>query len=129
MKKSFIILGAILISSCLAINYLAIGETANLPNGKAYVNCGGWLNLRQSPTKKAKVLAKLYKNDEINIIGRQGEWYQINSPKNGWVMAEFISGDSPGEPEPEVKLTPEEQVKVGRDMFMSADNAELSNVP
>ena len=65
--------------------------SAKLSNGKGYVNCDGWLNLREKPTKKSKRLAKLYKNDEVNIIARNGDWYQIDSPKSGWVMAEFIS--------------------------------------
>ena len=69
---------------------------AKLSNGKGYVNCDGWLNLREKPTKKSARLAKLYKNDEVNIIARNGDWYQIDSPKSGWVMAEFISASKTG---------------------------------
>ncbi len=69
---------------------------AKLSNGKGYVNCDGWLNLREKPTKKSTRLAKLYKNDEVNIIARNGDWYQIDSPKSGWVMAEFISASKTG---------------------------------
>ena len=97
--------------------------------GKGYVKSTGWLNLRAKPSKSSKRLAKLYKNDEVNIIGRKGEWYQIDSPKKGWVMAEFISGNSPGAPENDSNLTPEEQVKVVRDMFTSAENAEITKAP
>ena len=133
MKKTSILSGVKIITLCLLLSTFAIsngsGETANLPNGKAYVNCGGWLNLRQSPSKSSKRLAKLYKNDEVNIIGRQGEWYQIDSPKRGWVMAEFISGNSPGASEDNSNLSTEEQVKIGRDMFTSAENAEITTAP
>ena len=72
------------------------GGSATLENGKGYVNSKGWLNLRQKPTKSSKRLAKLYYNDEVNIIGRNGDWYQIDSPQNGWVMAEFISASPNG---------------------------------
>jgi hypothetical protein len=133
MKKVSILSGIKILAICILLSTFAIsdgnGETANLPNGKAYVNCGGWLNLRQSPSKSSKRLAKLYKNDEVNIIGRKGEWYQIDSPKKGWVMAEFVSGNSPGAPENDSNLTPDEQVKIGRDMFTSAENAEITKAP
>lgn len=65
--------------------------SASISSGKGYVNCDGWLNLREKPTKKSAVLKKLYKNDEVNIIANNGTWYQIDSPQSGWVMAEFIS--------------------------------------
>ncbi len=67
--------------------------SATLSNGKGYVNCTGWLNLRAKPTKKSSVLAKLYLNDEVNIIASMGDWYQIDSPQSGWVMAQFISAN------------------------------------
>ncbi len=136
MKKKSIIFGAFFLLSSLVVTNFVIGDTggsgkvpATLPNGKAYVNCGGWLNLRQKPSKNSSVLAKLYKNDEINITDRTGAWYKINSPRNGYVMAEFISGDQPEGEEDNSNLTEEEQVKIGRDMFMSAKNAELTNTP
>ncbi len=67
--------------------------TATISSGKGYVNCSGWLNLREKATKKSKVLARLYKNDEVNIVSANGDWYQIDSPQAGWVMAEFISAN------------------------------------
>lgn len=129
MKKTSILKGMKVFLICVLLSILTISigntETATLPNGKAYVNCGGWLNLRLKPSKSSKRLAKLYKNDEINIIGRSGEWYHIDSPQSGWVMAEFISGDAPGSTEDDSNLSPDEQEKIGRDMFTSAKNAEL----
>ena len=131
MKKASILSGIKVLAVCVLLGLLTMnvgkGE-ANLPNGSAYVNCGGWLNLRLKPSKSSKVLAKLYKNDEVNIIGRQGQWYQINKPRNGWVMSEFVSGDSPGK-EDDSNLSIEEQEKIGRDLFLSADKAELTTAP
>jgi uncharacterized protein YgiM (DUF1202 family) len=66
---------------------------ATLANGIGYVNCDGWLNLRARPTKSSKAIARLYKNDSVNIIASSGDWYQIDSPQSGWVMAEFISAE------------------------------------
>lgn len=131
MKKNSISSVVKILFVCLILGTFAVSDgngDATLPNGVAYVNCGGWLNLRLKPTKSSKRLAKLYKNDEVNIIGRKGDWYQIDKPRSGWVMSEFISGDAPGK-EDDSNLSLAEQEKIGRDMFTSADYAELTTAP
>ena len=137
MKKTSIFLGIKVFAVCVLLSTLTIsdgiGKTADLPNGIAYVNSKGWLNLRKGPSKSTARLQKLYLNDTVNIIGRQGEWYKIDSPQNGWVMADFISGEPVGEEnnndEDDSNLSPQEEEKVGRDIFNSAKHAELTTVP
>ena len=132
MKKASIFLGIKVCAICLLLGLLTISDgiskTADLPNGKGYVNSKGWLNLRKGPSKSTARLAKLYLNDEVNIIGRKGEWYEIDSPMYGWVMADFISGNPTGESD-DTNLSVEEQEKIGRNLYNSAINAELTTAP
>lgn len=66
---------------------------ATLPNGKAYVGVASFLSLRDEPF--GSVLAQLHNNDEVIIVNRNGDWYEIESDKgSGWVYGKCIF-DSP----------------------------------
>ena len=66
---------------------------ATLPNGKAYVGVASFLSLRDEPF--GTVLAHLNNNDEVIIVSRNGDWYEIESDKgSGWVYGKCIF-DSP----------------------------------
>ncbi len=65
------------------------GNLATLPNGKAYVGVSSYLALRDEPF--GEVLAELGNNEEIEIVDRKGDWYEIDSDKgSGWVYAKCV---------------------------------------
>ena len=66
---------------------------AILPDGKAYIGVTSYLSLRDEPF--GKVLARLYNNEEIIIVGRDGDWYEVESEKgSGWIYGKCVF-DSP----------------------------------
>ncbi len=66
---------------------------ANLPNGKAYIGVSTFLSLRDEPF--GTVLTRLYNNDEVLIVNRKGDWYEIESEKgSGWIYGKCVF-DSP----------------------------------
>ena len=72
------------------------GQTSNLavlPDGKAYVGVNTYLSLRVEPF--GKVSEQLYNNEEVEIINRDGDWYEVKTGKGtGWVYGKCIY-DSP----------------------------------
>ena len=71
----------------------ADANLAYLPNGKAYVGVTSYLSLRDEPF--GKIIARLYNNDEIVIVNRDGDWYEVESDKgSGWVYGKCVY-DSP----------------------------------
>ena len=66
---------------------------AVLPDGKAYVGVNTYLSLRVEPF--GKVSEQLYNNEEVEIINRDGDWYEVKTEKGtGWVYGKCIY-DSP----------------------------------
>ena len=66
---------------------------ANLPNGKAYIGVNSYLSLREEPFGRTG--SRLYNNEEVVIVNRDGDWYEIESEKgSGWVYAKCVF-DSP----------------------------------
>ena len=66
---------------------------ATLPDGKAYVGVISFLYLREEPF--GEELARLYNNDEVIIVDRDGDWYEVETEKgSGWVYGKCIF-DSP----------------------------------
>lgn len=62
---------------------------AVLPDGKAYVGVSSYLSLREEPF--GRVLARLYDNDEVIIVNRDGDWYEVDSVRgSGWVYGQCI---------------------------------------
>lgn len=66
---------------------------AKLPNGKAYIGVSTFLSVRDEPF--GSVLAQLHNNDEVLIVNRKGDWYEIESEKgSGWIYGKCVF-DSP----------------------------------
>ncbi|MBP5470745.1 MAG: hypothetical protein J6Z11_16055, partial [Candidatus Riflebacteria bacterium] len=66
---------------------------AKLPNGKAYIGVSTFLSVRDEPF--GAVLAQLHNNDEVLIVNRKGDWYEIESEKgSGWIYGKCVF-DSP----------------------------------
>ena len=66
---------------------------ANLPDGKAYIGVNSYLSLRDEPF--GKVVARLYNNEEVVIVNRDGDWYEVESDKgSGWIYGKCVF-DSP----------------------------------
>lgn len=70
--------------------------------GRGYVGVYTYLNLRQSPW--GTVIARLYNNEEVVILGSEGDWYQVSTLKGaGYAHSNYIfstkdqkySGSSP----------------------------------
>ena len=62
---------------------------ATLPNGKAYVGVSTFLSVRDEPF--GTVLARLYNNEEVLIVNRNGDWYEIESAKgSGWIYGKCV---------------------------------------
>jgi uncharacterized protein YgiM (DUF1202 family) len=59
------------------------------------------VNVRATPSTKAKVIGSLKKDNQVSLIGRNeiGDWYQVNiagAAEPGWVFGEtlqIVSGD------------------------------------
>ena len=62
---------------------------ATLPNGKAYIGVSTYLSVRNEPF--GTVLAQLYNNDEVLIVSRKGDWYEIECDKgSGWIYGKCV---------------------------------------
>ena len=67
----------------------AEASLATLPTGKAYVGVSTFLSVRDVPF--GTVLARLYNNEEVLIVNRNGDWYEIESAKgSGWIYGKCV---------------------------------------
>ena len=58
---------------------------------KGIVEVKTLLNVRKSPSIKAKVVAQLKNSKKVKIISEDSGWYQIKTSKySGWVSAKFV---------------------------------------
>ena len=53
---------------------------------------GGDLNIREEPTKNAKIVGVLPNGTTVNILATLGDWVQITE---GYVMSAFIQANKP----------------------------------
>lgn len=68
--------------------------TATLPNGKAYVRVSTSLNIRTGPW--GQIVGGFSNNDEVNIIGKEGDWYKIShNGQTRYIHSRYVAG-SPG---------------------------------
>ncbi len=66
---------------------------AVLPDGKAYIGVNSYLSLRDEPF--GKVCARLYNNEEVVIVNRDGDWYEVETDEgSGWIYGKCVF-DSP----------------------------------
>ncbi len=63
----------------------------------AYVNLGlvqidaGYLNVRRTPAPDGDIVGKMQPNSACEILGQEGDWYQIRSGKvEGYISAQYV---------------------------------------
>jgi SH3-like domain-containing protein len=65
----------------------------NLETGEMAVITGRTVNVRQSPTTKAKVLTQTHRGDRFEVVGSKKKWKNIRSMDGkftGWVAGSLI---------------------------------------
>lgn len=65
----------------------ALPEIKNEVLGEYLVDASA-LNVRSKASTQAKINAKLYRSDSVEVIGVEGEWAQL---ENGWVLLKYLS--------------------------------------
>ncbi len=52
------------------------------------------LNVRRSPSNQGEILTVLSKGSMVQIVGRDGDWIQILTPRKqyGWVFGAYLTG-------------------------------------
>ena len=50
-------------------------------------------NLRLRPSTKSKVMGKILRGDELQVLGREGAWYKVVTEDGqvGWVYSGLVS--------------------------------------
>ena len=43
----------------------------------------GWSNLRYAPNEKATLIRRVYRNEQLIVIGETARWYQVQDPTTG----------------------------------------------
>lgn len=81
-------------SSSKADEKASESASATLPKGKAYVRVSTFLNVRTSPW--GKIEDTFGNNEEVNIIGKTGDWYQISyKGETRYIHSRYVA-DAPG---------------------------------
>ncbi|MBO7515109.1 MAG: SH3 domain-containing protein, partial [Lachnospiraceae bacterium] len=63
-------------------------------NNLGVVTAKNYLNVRNAPSKKGKIVGKLYKNSGVDLLepSADGQWFHIISNEvDGWINAEFVA--------------------------------------
>lgn len=89
MKKTLKILGIVLILIVLLAAYnFAIAATGKVNESN--------IRMRKEPNTKSDVIKNLYKNDEVEVLEKTGDWYKIKyEGKEGYMrldLVDIISG-------------------------------------
>lgn len=63
--------------------------------GWAGVIAGDSINVREKPSTKSKIVAKLAKNHEVRVLGRRGDWLQVvlnteSGPQQVWIYHSLV---------------------------------------
>lgn len=84
-KKYSIVLGVLLI---LGINIYCYATESGVITGQT-------VKLREKPTTESKSISLLDLNDKVEILGKEGDWYQVKiEGKTGYVSASYIKTDA-----------------------------------
>ncbi len=55
------------------------------------LNIHTYLNVRTEPTKSAEAIEKLHNDDTVTVLGKTGEWYQIElNEKVGYIHSNYV---------------------------------------
>lgn len=84
MKKTLKILGIVLILIVLLATYnFAIAATGKVNESN--------IRMRKEPNTKSDVIKNLYKNDEVEVLEKTGDWYKIKyEGKEGYMRSDLI---------------------------------------
>ena len=68
----------------------------------------GRLNVRQTPSKQASIVAKVRQGARLEKLGEQGAWIQVRSEGfSGWVMAQYVRSERLCPPDREMEILDE----------------------
>lgn len=62
------------------------------PSGKIFSVTGSVVNIRSGPGMKNKVLAKVKRSDEVEVLGEIGSWYNVklSNGVEGWIYKKLV---------------------------------------
>ena len=93
-------LKVMVLSLAMLSMFVLLPGTAFASSSSGTVNCNGYLNVRQSPTTDAKIVAKLYPGTQISIEDSENNWYKITyAGSEAWVASEYVSIESTAAPD------------------------------
>jgi uncharacterized protein YgiM (DUF1202 family) len=75
-----------------------VAEAPPAPPPLEYVRVtGSRLNVREQPTTSAATVARVKKGEKLEVLGRDGEWFQVKvaGGATGWVHGKYVRSDEP----------------------------------
>lgn len=86
------------------------------------VQVSGYLNVRKTPDGAGDIIGKMQENSVCQILGQEGDWYQIHSgPVDGYIAGQYVlTGE-------EARAAALEQVKLRA--VITADNVNIRQTP
>lgn len=86
------------------------------------VQVSGYLNVRKTPDPNGDIIGKMQENSVCEIIGQEGDWYQIHSgPVDGYISSQYVITGH------EARTMAAEQVKLRA--VVTADNVNIRQTP
>ena len=73
-------------------------DAPTLPDsGREVLVTGDVVNIRKEPSTQSARVTQVKKGDKLEIIGQEGEWYEINTKngQRGWVAGWLVSFNTP----------------------------------
>jgi len=68
----------------------------------------GRLNLRQTPSKQASIVAKVRQGARLEKLGEQGAWVEVRAgDESGWVMKQYVRSEGLCPPDREMEILDE----------------------
>ena len=85
MKKTLkVVLIFLGIMSIIIVNNIAIAATGKVNDNN--------IRMRKEPNTTSEIITNLYKNDEVEILEKTGDWYKIKYEKKvGYMRADLIN--------------------------------------
>lgn len=92
---------------------------------KGIVKQCDFLNIRKGPSVSYGVVSKVYTNNVIDIVAKDGSWYKIKTSSNveGWVNSKYINSYT--QPSNEIKT---EQLNVQNNNTNNNTNNNINNI-
>ena len=92
MKKLAKICSSFLIICSLCLAILAPAAFADGNTSMGAVKVTNYLNVRSAPSTDASIVGKLVNDDVVEIIGKQGNWYEISlSGQDAYVSCDYVA--------------------------------------